>query len=434
MGSLASFKISGWSQLAEVFPGLKTIAELEQQGELELRLYQILATLSIIFSGFRGVVRSATGSGKTLIAAAISGAMLPKKTLVLIHGKELVSQTYKAFCFFLGKENVGVITSEEFSPGKITVASIDTFGFYLGSVPTKRNGVPVMNPTKFDEIQEKFVKYLENDVDMLMFDEVHHGSADTWQEVGKRSRAFYRVGLSGTPLKHDELSDMLMMSLVGPVVFDLSAPWLQKHGYLAQAELHVKYLDFTTPANRILSWQEARKKLLVQNKERTIKIAEDIVKAINEKRTRLLVLTGNSVELAEDLLEEVEALARPLTRQLGFKPYTMISGAMNAKKVSRAFEDLRKGNVRCVITTKLADEGIDVPDINLLYLVGGGKAYVATVQRIGRGLRVKNDEDTLLVVDYFTMGNKYLEKHDRARLKTYENEDFFREVKLIDAP
>ena len=426
-------KVSSWSQLAKFYPGLETIASLEETQQVEFRTYQALAVIATLFSGFRGVVRSATGSGKTLIGAAICGAFLPQKSLVMIHGKELLAQTYAAFVNYLGKENVGVISTEEFSPGTVTIASIDTFGFYMGSLPYKKTGVPIMDPDKFDALQAKFTKYLETEVDMLVFDEVHHGSASTWQDVGKKANAYYRVGLSGTPLKHDELSDMLMMSLVGPVIFDLNAVWLQEKGYLAQARLEIKYLDFTTPENRILDWQKAKKKLLIENEERNVKIADDIYQAILSKDTRLLVLTGNSVPLAEKIYEELEALSRTLTRQLGFKPFVMINGTMNSKKVSKAFNDLRKGNVRCVITTKLADEGIDVPDINLLYLVGGGKAYVATVQRIGRGLRPKETGEELLVVDYFTRGNKYLEKHDRKRLKTYEDENFFKEIITHDA-
>lgn len=421
-------RLTSWNQFAGYFPGLKTLAELEARNEIEFRSYQGLAVASTIFSGFRNVVRSATGSGKTLIAAAICGAMLPKKSLVMIHGRELVSQTYTSFCKFLGKENVGIISSEEFNPKNVTVASIDTFSFYLGNLPMKRNGVPIMNPDKFFELQERFVNILESGVDLLVFDEVHHGSADTWQEVGKRTSAYYRVGLSGTPLKHDELSDMLMMSLVGPVTFDLNAPWLQKQGYLAQAKLEVKYLDYTSPTSRGYSWADARKKILVENQQRIVHIANDIVHAVQNPNVRLLVLTGNSVELAEKLEEEVTALARPLIHKLGFNPFVMVNGTTASKKVTKAFNDLRKGNVQCVITTKIADEGIDVPDINLLYLVGGGKAYVSTVQRIGRGLRVKSGDEELVVVDYFTRGNKYLEKHDRARLKTYEQEDFFREI------
>jgi superfamily II DNA or RNA helicase len=226
---------------------------------------------------------------------------------------------------------------------------------------------------------------------------------------------------------------MLMMSLVGPMVFDLDAHWLQEQGYLAQATLEVRTLDYTSPTSRKYNWQEARKELLVDNTDRTVTIAQDIAMAVNEPGTRLLVLTANSVELAENLMEEVEALTRPLKRKLGFSPVVMVSGQSNSKKVSKAFNDLRKGNIRAVITTKIADEGIDVPNINLLYLVGGGKAYVATVQRIGRGLRVKEGGEPLLVVDYFTRGNKYLEKHDKRRLKTYEEENFFSEIVIQDA-
>lgn len=423
-------QIESWRQLADHFPGLETLAELEDSGGIDFRSYQALAAVAAIFSGYRGVIRSATGSGKTLIAAAIAGSFLPGRVLVLIHGRELVKQTYESFVRFLGRDNVGVITSDEFKPGPITVASIDTISFYMGSCPTDKQGVPTMDPSKFERKADTFEKYLDS-IDMLMFDEVHHGSADTWQAIGKKCKAFYRVGLSGTPLKHDELSDMLMLSLVGPVVFDLNAPWLQTQGYLAQARLEIKTLDYTEVKTKKYSWQEARKHLIVENEHRTIDIAADIAQAIEEENTRLLVLTGNSVPLAEDLAKEVEALTKGLRRKLGSRPYAMITGKMSAKKVSKAFSDLRDGNIRCVITTKLADEGIDVPNINLLYLVGGGKAYVAAVQRVGRGLRVKEDGSELVVRDYFTEGNKYVEKHDKQRLKTYENEDFFREITYL---
>jgi len=428
-----NFQINSWQTVADHFPGVQPLANLEDNQEIEFRSYQALAVASVIFSGFRGVVRAATGSGKTLIAAGICGAFLPKRSLVMIHGRELLRQNHEEFVRYLGKENVGVIDTSKFNPKLITLASIDTFAFYMGSLPCKSTGVPIMNPTAFYEQKKRFLDYLQNDVDMLVFDEVHHGSADTWQDVGKQTEAYYRVGLSGTPLKHDELSDMLMMSLVGPVVYDLNASWLQKKGYLAQARLEIRKLDYTSPKTRGLNYQQARKVLLINNHQRHVRIASDILDAIENTNTRLLVLTGNSVEIAEQVAAELEVLARPLTRKLGFEPFTMVTGQMHPKKVAKAFSDLRKGNIRCVITTKLADEGIDVPDVNLLFLVGGGKAYVSTVQRIGRGLRKKDGERELLVVDYFTLGNKYMEKHDKQRLKTYEAEDFFYQIDIIDA-
>lgn len=432
LSGVVNLQIPSWQAVADHFPGIQPLADREDTEEIEFRSYQAAAVASVILSGFRGVVRAATGSGKTLIAAGICSAFLPKRSLVMIHGKELLRQTYEEFTRFLGKENVGVIDTSKYSPNLITLASIDTFAFYMGSLPCKSNGVPIMNPTTFNTQKKRFLDYLKNDVDMLVFDEVHHGSADTWQGVGESTSAYYRVGLSGTPLKHDQLSDMLMMSLVGPVVYDLNASWLQKKGYLAQARLEIRRLDYTTAKTRALNYNQARKVLLIENHPRHVHIANDILQAIENKNTRLLVLTGNSVEIAEQIAAELEVLARPLTRKLGFEPFAMVTGQMNPKKVAKAFHDLRKGNIRCVITTKIADEGIDVPDVNLLFLVGGGKAYVSTVQRIGRGLRKKDGERELLVVDYHTLGNKYMEKHDKQRLRTYENEDFFYQIDIVD--
>jgi superfamily II DNA or RNA helicase len=429
-----NFQITSWQDIAEVFPGVQPLADKEESGEIEFRAYQALATTIAIFSGFRGVIRAATGSGKTLVIAGVCGAMLPKKSLVMVHGRELVAQTYRSLCEYLGDEKVGVISQDSFEPRDITVASIDSFGFYMGDLPRKKTGVPIMNPAKFEERKNRYLNFLKQEVDMLVFDEVHHGSADTWQKVGQTCNAYYRIGLSGTPLKNDILADMMMLGLVGPVIFDLNAAWLQERGYLSQARLEIRYLDFTSADSRRLDWNGARKKLLIENNDRIVTIAQDIVQAIQDSKTRLLVLTGNSVDIAEKLNEEVKALSLPLKRKLGYFPVQKVTGKTNAKKTTRAFESLRDGNIRCLITTKLADEGIDVPNINLLYLVGGGKAYVATVQRIGRGLRVKDGDEELLVVDYFTLGNKYLEKHDRKRLKTYEEEDFFKEVELINAP
>jgi len=416
-----TLKTPTWTELADIFPGLENISSMEKAGTLELRDYQTVACTTALFHNFRGVIRSATGSGKTLIAAGICGMMLPRKSLVLIHGTQLVEQTYQAFCNYLGGDKVGVMRSGEIDPQEVTVASIDFLHFYLQpKTPT------TVKDTEVYEAKKKALKDYLATVDMLVFDECHHGSSDTWLNIGKWSKAFYRVGLSGTPLKQDLLSDMQMMSLVGPVIFDLNSKWLQEKGFLAQAKLLIKTLDFTTANNRALNYADARKKILVENNLRLVSIADDIVNSLKDPNNRILVLTGNSVDLAKGLGEEVTALSRGSNK--GKPKHLVVTGQTSTKKTSSAFEQLRSGRVKCVITTKLADEGIDVPDVNHLMIVGGGKAYVATIQRIGRGLRKKENNQELLVVDYFTLGNRYLEKHDKQRLKIYNEENFFSEI------
>lgn len=486
--------INTWEDLTPAYPGLEAFVRAENAGELEFRLYQALAVLSWHLNGGRGVIRAATGSGKTAISAAIAGSMLPRKTLVLVHGQALLQQTFDYFQKLfqgatlplktqtdtqqpshvndldtsgegnqpaapVGKPvmysaeqkllnvtnqetrhvHIGLIHGSTFDPGDITIASVDTLGYYLGELSEEQmnnlrerssRGIADFKRSH-RETQKIFDAYLTSKttpvgVEVLIFDECHHGSAQTWQTLGEKCTAFYRAGLSGTPLKQQDLDDFSMLGLVGPVVYDLDAKWLQDRGYLASARLLIRTLNLATKESRSHNYQDARKNLLISNEKRSTLIAEDIVSALQgESSSSVLVLTGNSVELAENIHSELERLLYEKNFSKYLNKCALATGKMGGKRVSSTFDKLRSGDLRCVITTKLADEGIDVPNIDFLMLVGGGKGYVQAVQRVGRGLRKKKDGRELLVVDYFTKGNRILEKHDKKRLSTYESEGFF---------
>lgn len=477
-------RVASWSDLAEYYPGLGVItqtkpAELSgcdeesdhlfggvtppEESKVDMRSYQLAALLAWHLAGCRGIIRSATGSGKTFMAVTAAASMLhqpsksncPLNTLVLVHGKQLVRQTYEYFCTHFGPSNVNYI-ADEVSVNEnvhITVASIDKFTYYLSNLTTAqirsncRSKCECIPPgtssskekSKYkctcgaenavvkvhEEGKRNFKKFLKN-VDVLIFDEVHHISADTYSNLVKLCPAYYRLGLSGTPLKYSELEDIQLLSLIGPTVFDLPSAWLQERGFLAPAKLEVVSYDYTAPRTRSLGYNDARSKLLIGNRRRHSEIAKDISEALSEPNNRILVMTGNSVELAERIAQE---LAK---RRVPRKIWTLVTGRLTPKRINVAFKNLRSGKIRCVIVTKLADEGIDVPDVNMVLITGGGKAYVSTVQRIGRGLRKKESGEHLLVRDYFVKGNGYLEDHDQDRLDTYEKEGFFDEIRVIE--
>jgi superfamily II DNA or RNA helicase len=422
---------SSWSQLEKYFPNIKYISNQEKNNIIQFRYYQLLAVIAWLLSGCRGVIRLATGAGKTYTAAALVSVMLPKKTLILIHGRQLLLQTLEVFQNIFEpklKENehifepkmVGLVFGSNFDPGIITLASVDTVSFYLRSLSSTNK----MSKELHSERQKIIKNFLQNEVDCLIYDECHHvGSADSWKEISDICNAYYRAGLSGTPLKHNLLNDMLLIGAVGPVVFDLNSSWLQKNEYLASATLLIKTQDWATKDSRGLNYAIARKKLLTNNKRRWSSIAGDIAEFLKEKNNRILVLTGNSVDLAKGIGQELEIICPK-------KDWDVVTGNMAVGVVKHSFNKLRAGKLRCLITTKLADEGIDVPDVNLLLIVGGGKSYVPTVQRIGRGLRKKKNNEELVVIDYFITGNSFLEKHDKNRLKTYSEEDCFSTIKI----
>jgi superfamily II DNA or RNA helicase len=84
------------------------------------------------------------------------------------------------------------------------------------------------------------------------------------------------------------------------------------------------------------------------------------------------------------------------------------------------------------IASPIFDEGIDVPRVDTVILACGGKSYVKLLQRIGRGMRKKDDgKNELIIIDFIDDTNKYLLKHSDRRIKTYVSEGF--DAKVVDA-
>ena len=58
-------------------------------------------------------------------------------------------------------------------------------------------------------------------------------------------------------------------------------------------------------------------------------------------------------------------------------------------------------------------------------------SFVKTIQRIGRGLRVKSDGSVLTVFDFMDSTNPYLKKHSNKRLEHYNSEGIFSTADFI---
>jgi superfamily II DNA or RNA helicase len=250
----------------------------------------------------------------------------------------------------------------------------------------------------------------------------HRATSKGWVDIFKAAAAPFRLGLSGTPIKNEDDRDLLLQSVTGPIVFHLETSKLQGEGHIAEADLIT--VAITSPEIKHLDWQTAFKALIVENQDRTDIIADMAVKYAAEGKT-VLILAGNSVKFANNIYDAIESII--IHNQPSCKVEAdIVTGTTKADLVNKAFQALRDKTLDILVTTLLADEGVDVPAINVLMTVGGGKSYVKFIQRVGRGLRVKEDGSSLLVIDFFDMTNKYLIKHAKERLKYYTEENIFK--------
>lgn len=90
------------------------------------------------------------------------------------------------------------------------------------------------------------------------------------------------------------------------------------------------------------------------------------------------------------------------------------------KKDRRAYmEEFKTGNLRTMIATSLADEGLDLPNVELLIMVSGGRSSQKTIQRASRALRKTDSKNCATIVDFYDRFHPIGAFHAKKRMKCY---------------
>jgi superfamily II DNA or RNA helicase len=364
---------------------------------------------------YRGVIKVATGGGKTEIAVGLYQCNhLP--TMFLVHRKDLLEQAARRFEKY--GINCGRIGDNEFSPSynTVTVATVQTLWSILKNEEDVRNG-PLQ--TLFDGTQQIF------------FDEAHLMAADTdkantFIKISKLfGAADIRWGLTATPfIKEDAFSNNLLMGATGGLLCDISNATLIDRGYLTPPRVKMvtvrhsqSYTDpitgdnRTQPTGRGTKWAEVYEYVITASPVRNRQIIEEIEAAPKP----CLVLLQRKKHL-----EYLKAM--------GMSDYKVLTGSNSKQQRMQTVKELKEGKIDVVICTTIFDEGVDIPELRSVIMAGGGKSKIKTLQRLGRGLRLAEGKDEVLIVDFidfnpatpgWTAG-----KHSNLRMKTYRKEGF----------
>jgi len=356
---------------------------------IELRDYQEDALHAWLEAGKRGVIVLPTGAGKTIVALkAIS--LLSEPTLICVPTLDLIeqwqSQLSEEFKIKVGVYGGGV---HELEP--ITVATYDTA--YL----------------RAEELGNKFT--------FVIFDEVHHLPAPGYMNIAEMLVAPYRMGLTATYEREDGLHSELDR-LVGGKIFELAIGELvgehladfvvekiivdltpkEKKEYEKEYKIYLDYLatsnislkspgDFRKLVLRSGRDPRAREALLARHHARVIALNAsskmDVLRDILEKHMgdRILIFT------------EYNDLVYTISRKF------LIPSITHKTPKNERVENLdkfRRGNYNIIVTSKVLDEGVDVPEASVGVILSGTGSKREFVQRLGRILRKKENKSAVL--------------------------------------
>ena len=351
----------------------------EAWSDVDLRPYQEAALSAWELTQRRGVVALPTGSGKTRLAlAAMQRTQL--SALCLVPTRVLLDQWVREIgTVYRGTTGCYGDGVRRLAP--VTVATFEGAYRHMG------------------EIGDRF--------DLLIVDEVHHFGGGLRDEALEMAIAHARLGLTATPPR-DAGAAACLGDLVGPTVFELAVADLAG-GFLASFDAMTLYLDLApeersaytnlsalfngvyaefrrtapgaswadfsrhsagTPAGRraLAAWRQMRRLLSFTHAKRRA------VRSLLERHrdSKVLVFTADN-DTAYAIARE--HLVMPLTCDI------------DRRERDDVLERFRRGDLRALVSARVLNEGLDVPDADIAVIVGGALGEREHVQRVGRLLR-----------------------------------------------
>ena len=323
----------------------------------------------------RGQIVLATGLGKTVVLAEVaarlfsSGVLENRRILVLADKRELVRQLQLGFWNQLPKTVPTHLLAPEESPAfweGVTFATVQTVHARMGTLP---------------------------DFDAVFVDEAHHIGSRTYREVIEGLKAPKLAGVTATPWRGDDFD---IDTLLGQPLTKVGIADGLRLGYLSEVDyrLLADNIDWDFVQNASLyrySLTELNKKLIIPTRDE--EAARSIVSVFRSEGRRAGLVFSPSIEHADHFTA--------MLRLFGLRAEAMY-GSMPARERDKMLSHFKSGAIDILCTVDLFNEGVDVPDVDLIVFMRATHSRRIFVQQLGRGLRVTAEKDKVIVLDYVT--------------------------------
>ena len=311
------------------------------------------------------LVAMATGLGKTVVAAEFVArlASIPdSKVLVLAHNEDVLKQSEKSFWQHLPK-------------------TVSTHQLNGRERPHRSDGVTFAT---FQTMSNLLLHGSEDlNFDIVLVDECHHAAAPSYATVLTTLDPDYLIGLTATPWRMDERS---LRNIFGDPVYSKSIIEAMNQGWLSEVDYrllidNIPWEDLPRLTGTPLSVRQLNSRLFIPQLE------EAIVGKIGEHWEEL----GSPRALVFcKTIDSANRMAR-LINQAGFARAEVISSrlAPGERRIDREIRLMRfqDGEIDVLCGVDVFNEGIDIPDVNLLVFLRVTHSRRIFVQQLGRGLR-----------------------------------------------
>ncbi|WP_070327999.1 DUF3427 domain-containing protein [Exiguobacterium aurantiacum] len=321
----------------------------------------------------RALVVSATGTGKTYLAAFDVRRYRPNRMLFIVHREQILQKAKTDFHRVIGgrSEDFGILSgSSRAIEAKYIFATVQTISK-----------------------QETLDQFDRDAFDYVLIDESHRAGAVSYQRVIEHFTPTFLLGMTATPERSDgyDLFKLFDYNIAYEIRLQeaLEEDMLCPFHYFGVTDLDIDGVQKGTEAfNRLVS--------------------EERVKQIIEK-TDYYGFSGD--RLCGLIFCSSKREAKRLSEELNKNCFRTcaLTGSDAQDKRNEEVAKLEAGELDYILTVDIFNEGIDIPSINQVVMLRQTESSIIFIQQLGRGLRKHQSKDYVTVIDFIgNYKNNYL--------------------------
>ena len=322
----------------------------------------------------KGLVISATGTGKTYLSAFDVRRFAPKRMLFIVHREQILLKAKSDFKRVLGgiEEEFGILSgTNKQTNAKYLFATIQTISK-----------------------EETLHQFDREAFDYILIDEVHKAGASSYQKVIEYFNPKFLMGMTATPERTDDFNIYALFDyniayeirLQEALEEDMLCPF---HYFgVTDIEYNGETIDDATVLSKL--------------------VADERVNHILDK----IGYYGFSGETVKGLMfcsrkEEAAKLSLVLNEK-GLRTVALTGDDSQEERVLR-INQLENGKLDYILTVDIFNEGIDIPCINQVVMLRQTQSSIIFIQQLGRGLRKHDTKDYVTIIDFIgNYKNNYL--------------------------
>ncbi len=322
----------------------------------------------------KGLIISATGTGKTYLSAFDVRAYQPKRMLFIVHREQILLKALEDFKRVLGgkDEDFGILsgTRKDYK-AKYLFATVQTIS------------------------RENYLsQFKEDDFDYILIDEVHRAGASSYERVLEYFRPEFLLGMTATPERTDDYNIYKL--------FDYNIAYEIRLQEALEEDMLCPFHYFGVTDLEYIGEK--------------IEDIELFSKLVTEERVNHLLdkitYYGHSGKQIQGLIfcsrkKEAQELSKVLNSK-GYRTRALTGDNLQQER-EETIEMLETGALEYILTVDIFNEGIDIPSLNQIVMLRQTESSIIFIQQLGRGLRKHKSKDYVTIIDFIAnYNNNYL--------------------------